>query len=77
MSRYECTLNFTPSRHPMMRSAVESLWSEWKVSSSSVVDAVDVGDAQDLFDMVYVFVGSLKRRACKQEIRSYCSACQG
>jgi hypothetical protein len=52
MSRYEWPLNFTPSRHSMTRSAVESSWSEWKVSSSSVVDAVDVGDAQDLGDMV-------------------------
>jgi hypothetical protein len=65
MSKYECTLNFTPSRHSMIRSAVESSWSEWKVSSSSVVDAVDVGDAQDLGDMVYLVDGQRERRCCR------------
>jgi hypothetical protein len=51
----------------MIRSAVESSWSEWKVSSSSVVDAVDVGDAQDLGDMVYLVDDNAKEDVVETE----------
>jgi hypothetical protein len=46
----------------MIRSAVESWWSEWKVSSSSVVDAVDVGG-----DMVYLVDDNAKEDVVETE----------
>jgi hypothetical protein len=51
----------------MIRSAVESSWSEWKVSSSSVVDAVGVGDAQDLGDMGYLADDNAKEDVVETE----------